>query len=122
MNGAAQETEDSEGGTFIGSTLINEWNVIPWVGQLNGKRAGANQNSCKRMAVAYVYVLGQGVFVFVILGVRYAHVFVVLGPEYLCILFRLECLCDFGPESLYVDYWSRSRNCKMKLHLYGVVH
>jgi hypothetical protein len=117
MNGAAQGTEDSEGGTFLGSTLINKWDTIPWVGQVNGKRAGGNQDSCRRMPVAYVYVSGQGAFVFVILGAGCAYVSVVLGPECLCNFFRLECLCDFGPESLYVDYWSGSQNCKMKLHL-----
>jgi hypothetical protein len=67
--------------------------------------------------VAYVYVSGQGAFVFVILGAGCAYVSVALGPECLCNLFRLECLRDSGPESIYVDYWSSCRNCKMKLHL-----
>jgi hypothetical protein len=32
----------------------------PWVGQVNGKRAGGNRDTCRRMPVAYAYVLGQG--------------------------------------------------------------
>jgi hypothetical protein len=40
----------------------------------------------------YVYVLGQG-----------AYVSMILGQSAYVILFRLECLCDFGSESLYVD-------------------
>ena len=45
------------------------------------------------------------------------YVSVVLGPECICNLFRLEFLCNFGSEILYVDYWLGSQNCKMKLHL-----
>jgi hypothetical protein len=53
--------------------------------------------------VAYVYVLGQGVFVSMFWG-QSTYVFIILGghSSYV-ILFRLECLCDFGREILYVD-------------------
>jgi hypothetical protein len=104
MNGAARGAEDSEWGTFLGSTLINEWDTIPWVGKVNVKRAGGNQDNCRRMSMTYVYVLGQASFVFVILGARCAYVHVVLGKECICNFFRPEFLCDFGLESLYVDY------------------
>jgi hypothetical protein len=43
------------------------------------------------------------------------YVSVELGPEFLCNLFRIEFMCDFGLESLYFDYWSGRWNYKMKL-------
>jgi hypothetical protein len=64
--------------------------------------------------VAYVCVSGQGGSVFIIFVAECAYVSVVLGPTFLCNFFRLECPCDFGSESLYVDYWSGTQNCKNK--------
>jgi hypothetical protein len=93
-------------------SLINEW-VMPFLGLISEwyrskwKIVGGNQDSYRRIPGAYVYVSGQGAFVFVILGAGCAYVFVVLRPECLCNLFRLKYMCDFRPESLYVDYWSR---------------
>jgi hypothetical protein len=52
MHCAAQGTDDSEGDTFLGPTLINEWDVIPCVGQVNGKRVGGNRDKYGRMPMA----------------------------------------------------------------------
>jgi hypothetical protein len=94
MNGATRWTKDSEGGTFLGSTLIKEWynpdglrevkGYIPWVGKVKRKRVGGNQDSCRRMSVGYVSMFGGSAYVSMFWG-QSAYVFMFLGPECLCI-------------------------------------
>jgi hypothetical protein len=75
---------------------------IPWFGQVKRKRDGGNRDSCRIILVVYTYVLGrsscvcvcvcvlgQGAFVSMFWG-QSAYVFVVLGSECLCNLFRIE--------------------------------
>jgi hypothetical protein len=50
----------------------------------------------------YLWFLGRSVYVCICFGPRFLCTYV-LGQGAYLILFRLECLCNFGSESLYVD-------------------
>jgi hypothetical protein len=46
-----------------------------------------------------MYMFRARVPLYICFGGQSAYVFVVLGPECLCNLFRLECMCDFGSRA-----------------------